>query len=93
MAIFVNGCFWHRCPACSPGLPRTNTDFWARKFELNRERDARKQSELEKSGWTVLVIWECEVKQDPSASAERVIAALARTGSRLLQAQGVPRST
>ena len=44
VAIFVHGCYWHHCPRCYPNLPKSNPEFWARKFELNRERDARKRA-------------------------------------------------
>ena len=44
LAIFVHGCYWHHCPRCYPNLPKSNPEFWARKFELNRERDARKRA-------------------------------------------------
>jgi DNA mismatch endonuclease, patch repair protein len=63
LAIFVNGCFWHRCPICLPSLPKTNTEFWKRKFELNVARDITKTKMLEALGWRVLVIWECELKK------------------------------
>jgi len=39
IAIFVNGCFWHRCPHCKLGLPRHNRKFWLAKFKRNQERD------------------------------------------------------
>lgn len=65
IAIFVNGCYWHRCPHCQPSSPKTHSDFWERKFELNLERDARKTAQLRAEGWTVLTIWECQLKQDP----------------------------
>lgn len=61
VAIFVNGCYWHRCPHCSPPMPKSNQEFWEAKFALNRERDARKTQELEASGWNVLTLWECEI--------------------------------
>ncbi len=63
VAIFVNGCFWHRCPHCNLPLPKSHTDFWREKFERNVERDARKTSELEAMGWTVITVWECELKK------------------------------
>ena len=37
LAIFVHGCFWHRCPTCNLGLPKTNIDYWREKFERNVE--------------------------------------------------------
>ena len=64
VAIFVNGCFWHRCPHCSPALPKTNGEFWEAKFEANVGRDARKIAELESAGWTVVTVWECEIISD-----------------------------
>ena len=62
LAIFVHGCYWHHCPRCNPNLPKSNPDFWARKFELNRERDARKRSGLESAGWVVVEAWECDLR-------------------------------
>ncbi len=64
VAIFVNGCFWHRCPLCNLPLPKTNTGFWESKFSRNVERDERKRKELESLGWTVITIWECQIKKD-----------------------------
>ncbi len=64
VAIFVNGCFWHRCPRCDLPLPKSHPEFWQQKFERNVERDRRKTSELESMGWKVITIWECEVKKD-----------------------------
>lgn len=62
VAIFVNGCFWHRCPHCNLLLPKTNVEFWRAKFERNRARDQRDNELLVASGWEVLVIWECRLK-------------------------------
>lgn len=61
--IFVHGCFWHghECPVGSR-LPKTNTEFWAGKRRRNQERDALQRQLLEDMGWSVLVVWECEVK-------------------------------
>lgn len=71
-AIFVHGCFWHRHD-CSRGAltPKTNQDYWMPKLRKNEERDARNLRELRASGWSVLVIWECEVS-DGDALAERI---------------------
>lgn len=63
IAIFVNGCYWHRCPRCKPSMPKSNIDFWKNKFEKNVARDKRKKTELEELGWKVFVIWECEIKK------------------------------
>jgi DNA mismatch endonuclease (patch repair protein) len=58
LAIFVNGCFWHRCPTCNYVLPKHNTEFWKNKFEKNVQRDENKKNQLVNLGWNVLVIWE-----------------------------------
>lgn len=62
LAVFVNGCYWHRCPNCHPHEPRTNRAFWSEKFQKNIARDERKIKELNAAGWRTLVIWECEIK-------------------------------
>lgn len=72
VAVFVHGCFWHRCPIHAKGFPKTHTAFWRRKFERNVERDRLNRRELESMGWTVLEIWEHEVKEDPAAVAGRI---------------------
>ena len=64
LAIFVNGCFWHRCPHCNLSLPKTNTEFWKAKFDKNIERDDEKIKLLKNSGWNFIVIWECMIKND-----------------------------
>lgn len=74
IAIFVNGCYWHRCPHCHPSVPKRNTAFWEAKFRRNTERDQRALRELAEQGWTAIVIWECELKRDKiDATMQRVI--------------------
>jgi DNA mismatch endonuclease (patch repair protein) len=63
IAIFVHGCFWHRCPVCAKRYPKTNRSYWLPKLRANVARDKRKESELRKAGWRVLVIWEHELKK------------------------------
>lgn len=63
VAIFVHGCFWHRCPYCNPSRPRSNAEFWNAKFRRNQERDARDAQALVEAGWTVIVVWECRLKK------------------------------
>ncbi len=60
--IEVRGCFWHRHPGCSyAATPKTRSEFWTSKFEATVERDERNLTALEASGWSVLVLWECEI--------------------------------
>ena len=60
-AIFVHGCYWHRHPGCKYAYsPKSNTEFWERKFADNVARDRRGISSLGTAGWNAIVIWECE---------------------------------
>ena len=61
--IFVNGCFWHGHEGCPFfRTPKSNTAFWQRKIERNKERDIRVQRELAAMGWHSITIWECQLK-------------------------------
>lgn len=73
LAVFINGCFWHRCNKCSPKAPKTNVEFWNKKFHRNIERDKEKENQLTGLGWKVLVIWECEIKDDLQRAINRVL--------------------
>lgn len=79
VAIFVDGCFWHRCPEHAT-FPRSNQDWWAAKLERNVTRDRETDETLKRAGWVVLRIWE---HVDPSAAADR-IADVLRAGPRNL---------
>lgn len=59
IALFVDGCFWHGCPEHAT-WPKHNAEFWRRKIEANRLRDADTNSRLLDLGWTVLRFWEHE---------------------------------
>jgi len=72
IAIFLNGCFWHRCPKCQLGFPKNNREFWEKKFARNVERDKEKMNALKNENWEVLVIWECELKDDIQVQIEQV---------------------
>ncbi len=62
--ILVHGCFWHGHPGCPRSKrPTGNAAFWQKKLDGNMARDGRNREELEKMGWRVLVIWECETKK------------------------------
>lgn len=64
LAVFVNGCFWHRCPHCNPNEPKSNKEFWQRKFKANIERDARKIELLNSIDWQTITLWECQIRND-----------------------------
>jgi DNA mismatch endonuclease (patch repair protein) len=76
VAIMVNGCFWHGHKGCRYATkPRTNPGFWETKIERNRHRDEVTTAHLEALGWTVITVWECELRG--KAAAEARIEALA----------------
>jgi DNA mismatch endonuclease (patch repair protein) len=81
VAIFVHGCYWHHCPRCYPNLPKSNPEFWARKFELNHERDSRKRVDLETADWMVVEAWECDVRD----RLDDVVSAVAAQSDRRLR--------
>lgn len=61
--IFVHGCFWHRHSVCALArLPKSRLDFWRPKLEGNKKRDDRNKRALQRQGWKVLTIWECQLK-------------------------------
>ncbi len=76
VAIFVHGCFWHRCPICNFPLPKTNRQFWEQKFCRNVSRDLEKTRALERLGWTVITIRECELRDRLAATLSRLISVL-----------------
>ena len=74
--ILVHGCFWHRHPGCKYAYsPKTRVRFWEEKFEGNVARDRRNEIALQELGWRVMVIWECETR-DQNTVAERIVAYL-----------------
>lgn len=65
--IFVHGCFWHQHPFkdCKDSrLPKSNTDYWEPKLLRNQTRDSEHVAALQAQGWRVLVIWECQTKDE-----------------------------
>ena len=65
LAIFVHGCFWHGHD-CARGarVPKANRDYWLGKVGRNRARDVSARAALEATGWRVLVVWECGLKDE-----------------------------
>lgn len=76
LAVFVNGCFWHRCPHCNPPMPKSNSDFWMNKFKKNTERDQKKINQLNDEGWQAIIIWECQLQNNSMAQVEKIISTL-----------------
>ncbi len=63
-ALFVHGCFWHRHIGCRyTTTPKSNSEFWNLKFEVNVVRDERNVALLRVAGWRVGIVWECALKR------------------------------
>ncbi len=69
--IFVHGCFWHQHKECKrANIPKSNKKYWIPKLERNVERDKINKRELNRLGWNVITIWECETKDSGKITAE-----------------------
>ena len=77
IAIFVDGCFWHRCPKCGH-IPKTNRPYWCKKLARNKQRDAQITRTLRSDGIRVLRIWECQLRAKPSSCLSKLLTLLAR---------------
>jgi DNA mismatch endonuclease (patch repair protein) len=72
LAVFIDGCFWHRCPMHG-NVPRANSHYWRPKLDRNVRRDQLVTRELEANDWRVLRVWEHEGIEDV---VDRVVAAV-----------------
>lgn len=73
VAVFVDGCYWHGCPEHGPTTFRgPNATRWEEKIQTNKERDLRARTQLEEVGWTVIRVWECQVKRDLNAAVQQI---------------------
>jgi len=71
VAVFIDGCFWHKCPKCYQE-PKTNNKFWSKKIGENRKRDKKINTQLKKEGWKILRFWEHELKANSSLCVEKI---------------------
>lgn len=71
IAIFIDGCFWHKCPICFQE-PEIRKEFWLKKINSNVERDKKVNLQLQKEDWKVIRIWEHEVRKDPENVVKRI---------------------
>jgi len=72
LAIFLHGCFWHKCSKCYK-KPKSNRKFWNLKIEKNVARDRRNKDLLKKKGCRVKHFWEHDVKKDPGSVVIKII--------------------
>ena len=74
--VFVNGCFWHMHQGCPRvRIPRNNRDYWKSKLERNRIRDTESIEALQRLGWEVLTVWECELR-NMNVTVSRIVSFL-----------------
>lgn len=82
-AVFVHGCFWHQHPGCKKAtVPKSNVNTWAFKLARNVERDHENCDALQRDGWWVAIVWECDLK-NPAAVATALSAILPDFGKRV----------
>lgn len=71
--VFINGCFWHNHPDCPRvRIPASNRNYWVSKLQRNQARDERNIGLLKERGWSVMTVWECQLR-DMEATTEALI--------------------
>lgn len=87
--IFVHGCFWHGHKDCRYyTVPQTNTEFWMAKIARNQERDQEVWRKLEAKGWSVVIVWECQLKKSNiDSTVARIAEEIVRNGEAYRAAQ------
>lgn len=75
VTVFVDGCYWHGCRRCGLGA-KSNTEYWKPKISGNMRRDRANSRSLRAEGWTVVRIWEHELKTNPMKALAKIMAAL-----------------
>jgi DNA mismatch endonuclease (patch repair protein) len=87
--VFIHGCFWHghkNCPISH--IPETNSEFWTAKIARNQERDQEVWRKLEAKGWSVIIVWECQLKKKNfKETVDRVTGEIVRNGEAHQSAQ------
>ncbi len=75
VCVFVDGCFWHRCPKCGK-LPKSNKSYWYPKIKRNTERDREQDAFLKGKGWKSIRVWEHELNEDFGKTIEEIISSI-----------------
>jgi DNA mismatch endonuclease (patch repair protein) len=87
VAVFVDGDFWHGRLA---RRPKSNASYWTAKIEGNCRRDRRNNRLLRKLGWSVLRVWEGDLKRRPEYCLARIVRKLGKPNRR---SAAFPKST
>ena len=80
LVVFVDGCFWHGHDCGKNVSPKTNAKAWREKIERNKTRDRKVGRALRAEGWSVVRVWECELRKAPDKVMRRIARALVRAG-------------
>jgi DNA mismatch endonuclease (patch repair protein) len=72
LAVFVDGCYWHGCKRCALAS-KSNVEYWVQKISGNESRDKLNAKLLRADGWTVLRIWEHDLKTNPMRCLKRLL--------------------
>ena len=93
--VFVHGCFWHGHQGCKYyTIPKTNIDFWKSKVARNQERDQEQWRGLEAKGWSVIVVWECQLRKDVlDETVDSVAGEIRRNGDLYVRLQNERRAS
>lgn len=92
--IFINGCFWHAHENCGCfKMPKSNQEFWRKKFQRNRERDRQVISHYQNECYRICVVWECSIRGKKSRCkiekvAGQIIHWLEESGDPFLEIRG-----
>ena len=81
LAVFVDGCFWHGHDCGKNVSPKTNATAWREKLERNKTRDRKVGRALRVKGWSVVRVWECELRKKPGRAVQRIASSLAQRAS------------
>jgi DNA mismatch endonuclease (patch repair protein) len=83
LAIFLDGCFWHRCPTCKRSLPKTHRQYWSNKFRANVDRRLAVNAALKRMRINPMTIWEHELRRgsDVIKMVDRIAHSLAKKRS------------
>jgi DNA mismatch endonuclease (patch repair protein) len=92
LAVFVDGCFWHGCPICNIRVPQHNRSYWITKIARNKSRDRAVQRALGRQGWTVVRVWEHELRESPLGCIQKIVTASRSIGSGEKGTDSSPRS-
>jgi DNA mismatch endonuclease, patch repair protein len=94
VAIFLDGCFWHGCPQCDKQLPYNNFGYWKAKISRNVRRDLVVTRSLRRCGWTVIRIWEHDLRNQLPLAVARLagLAPLLRSNAVIRELKIKPRS-